>query len=142
MAVAAIFGALLSNKIREANLTKRIGDLQSYKSLAAYSLGDVRDIKSQEEKEVRDFYKSLYNEDAEYNGKYKDYTEIPDFEEAMDMIAAKYQDQLDEIKAWEDSLNAEITVSSAELEELKAYDESYKGWVTSNIQNDYNFGQG
>lgn len=137
MSSAVLLLTLQSHKLRENRLSLRIGELQSHKLLATYSQGDVRAIKAQEEQEVRDYYKSLYCDEEEYNGKYSDYTEIPDFQEEMDRIAAKYQDELDELNAWETQLDAEITVNSAELEELKAYDESYKGWLTNNINNEY-----
>ena len=137
MSSAVLLLTLQSHKLRENSLSLRIGELQSQKLLATYSQGDVRAIKAQEEQEVRDLYKSLYNDDEEYSGKYSDYTEIPDFQEEMDRIAAKYQDELDALNAWETQLEAEITTSSAQLEELKAYDESYKGWLTNNINNEY-----
>ena len=138
MSSAVLLLTLQSHKLRENNLSLRISELQSHKTLAVYAQGDARAIKAQEEQDVRDYFKGLYNDDEEYYGKYSDYTEIPDFQEEMDRIAAKYQDELEELSAWETQLDAEITVNSAELEELKAYDESYKGWLTNNINNEYN----
>ena len=110
--------------------------------LATFAQGDTRAIMAQEKDEVRRYFKALYEGDEEYKGKYSDYTEIPDFEEEMDKIAAKYQDQLDEQANWETQyIDNQITVKSAELEEIKAYNESFKSMLSTNIQNDYNFGQ-
>ena len=65
---------------------------------------------------------------------------VDDFEEEIDKITAKFQDQLDELTAWETQLDAQITTNSAELEEVNAYLESYKQMLSSNIQEDFNFG--
>ena len=140
MAIANLHETLLSYTLRKNQLNLEISEYQAQKMLAAYSIGDTRTIKSQEEQEVRDFYKALYEEDSDYNGKYKDYTEIPDFEAEMDKIAAKYQDELDQLSAWETQLDAQITTASAELEEVNAYMESLKSMLSSNIQDDFNYG--
>jgi len=141
MAGAVLLLTLQAHKLRENSLSLRISKLQTDKLLATYSQADARTIKSQKEQEVRRLYKEIYNDDPDFSGKYKDYTEIPDFQEEMDRIAANYQDELDRLSNWESQIDAEITTSSAQIEELKAFDESYKSWLTSNIQNDYNFGQ-
>lgn len=142
MAGAVLLETILSNKLRQSRLTYEIGVLQSQKMLATFAQGDTRAIMAQEKDEVRRYFKALYEGDEEYKGKYSDYTEIPDFEEEMDKIAAKYQDQLDEQANWETQyIDNQITVKSAELEEIKAYNESFKSMLSTNIQNDYNFGQ-
>ena len=140
MAIAKLHETLLSYTLRKNQLNLEISEYQAQKMLAHYSIGDTRTIKSQEEQEVRDFYKALYAEDSDYNGKYKDYTEIPDFEAEMDKIAAKYQDELDQLSAWETQIDAQITTASAELEEVNAYTESLKSMLSSNIQDDFNYG--
>ena len=140
MAIANLHETLLSYALRKSQLNLEISELQAQKTLAAYSQADARSIKAQDEQEIRDFYKALYDEDEEYNGKYKDYTQIPDFEAEMDKIAAKYQDQLAELNAWETQLDAQITTDSAELEEINAYMESMKSMLSSNIQEDFKFG--
>lgn len=142
MAGAVLLETILSNKLRQNQLTYEIGVLQSQKMLATFAQGDTRAIMAQEKDEVRRYFKALYAGDEEYKGKYSDYTEIPDFEEEMDKIAAKYQDQLDDLANWEtQNIDNQITVKSAELEEIKAYNESFKSMLSTNIQNDYNFGQ-
>lgn len=140
MAIANLHETLLCYAQRKSQLNLEISEFQTQKTLALYSQGDVRAIKAQDEHEVREFYKALYEGDEEYSGKYKDYTQIPDFEAEMDKIAAKYQDELDQLSAWETQLDAEITTRSAELEEVNAYMESMKSMLSSNIQEDFNFG--
>ena len=55
-------------------------------------------------------------------------------------MSAEFQDQLDALTAWETEIDSQITTNSAELEEVNAYIESYKQMLTSNIQEDFNFG--
>ena len=140
MAIANLHETLLSYTLRKNQLNLEISEYQTQKTLAAYSQADVRSIRAQDEQEIRDFYKALYEGDEEYKGKYKDYTQIPDFEAEMDKIAAIYQDQLDELTAWETQIDAQITTNSAELEEINAYMESMKSMLSSNIQEDFKFG--
>ena len=142
MAIANLHETLLSYTLRKNQLNLEISEYQTQKTLAAYKQADTRSIKAQDEQEIRDFYKALYEGDEEYNGKYKDYTEIPDFEAEIDKIAALYQDQMDELSTWETQLDAQITTASAELEEINAYTESMKSMLSSNIQEDFNYGLG
>ena len=140
MAIANLHETLLSYTLRKNFLTVEITNLQSYKTLAAYSQADTSSIKAQDEEEVRKYFKALYDGDEEYKGKYKDYTQIPDFEAEMDKIAARYSDELADLTAWETALDAQITTDSAELEEINAYMESMKSMLSSNIQEDFNYG--
>ena len=142
MAIANLHETLLCYTLRKNQLNLEISEYQTQKTLAAYSQADTRSIKAQDEQEIRDFYKALYEGDEDYQGKYKDYTEIPDFEAEMDKIAALYQDQLEELNAWETQIDAQITTASAELEEINAYMESMKSMLSSNIQEDFNYGLG
>ena len=140
MAIANLHETLLTYTMRKNALAVEISEFQSQKTLAAYQQADSNSIKAQDEEEIRQFYRALYDENEDYQGKYKNYTEIPDFEEEMDKIAAKYNDQLAELTAWETALDAQITTDSAELEEVNAYMESIKSMLSSNIQEDFNYG--
>ncbi len=140
MAIANLHETLLCYTLRKSQINLEISELQTQKTLAAYKQADTRSIKAQDEEEVRRFFKALYEEDEEYKGKYKDYTEIPDFEAEIDKITAKYQDQMDELNSWETQLDAQITTDSAELEEINAYMESLKSMLSSNIQEDFKYG--
>ena len=140
MAIANLQETLLMYTMRRNRLNVEIGELQSRKNLAVMNQADVQSLLSAEKHSVRDYFKNLYENDDELQALYKDYTEIPDFEEEIDKIVAQYQDQLDELTAWETSIDAQITTNSAELEEVNAYMESMKQMLQTNIQDDFNFG--
>ena len=140
MAIANLQETLLMYTMRRNRLNVEIGELQSRKNLAVMNQADVQSLLSAEKHSVRDYFKNLYENDDELQALYKDYTEIPDFEEEIDKIVAQYQDQLDELTAWETSIDAQITTDSAELEEVNAYMESMKQMLQTNIQDDFNFG--
>lgn len=139
MTTANLHETLINNQLRMNFLTLQLSELQSQKLLATYSQADVHQLKSQDEEAVRDMYKAMYTNDPELKELYKDFTEIPDFEEEMDKIAAKYQDELMQLAAWETALDAEIKTDSAELEELKAYQESWKSMLQSSISEEFNY---
>ena len=141
MAIANLHESRNWLTLRKNYLAVEISNLQSRKTLAAYSQADQHSMRAQDEEEIRKFYRALYDEDEEYQGKYKDYTQIPDFEAEMDKIAARYNDELADLTAWETAIDAQITTDSAELEEINAYLESLKSMLSSNIQEDYNYGQ-
>ncbi len=140
MAIANLHETLLSYKLRRNELNLEITQLQNQKTLATYSQADSQSLKSSEQHSIRDYFKSLYESDEELQAEYKDYTQIPDFEEEIDKLTAKYQDQLDELTAWETALDAQMTTDSAELEEVNAYIESMSTMLTNNIQEDFNYG--
>lgn len=140
MAIANLHETLMSYKLRRNQLNLEITQYQNQKSLAVYSQADANSLKSSEQHSVRDYFKNLYENDPELQAQYKDYTEIADFEEQIDKLTANYQDQLDQLTAWETVLDAQITTASAELEEVNAYMESIKSMLSSNIQEDFNYG--
>ena len=140
MAIANLHETLLSYKLRRNQLNLEITEYKTQKTLATYSQADLQSLKSSREHEVRDYFKGLYEDDAELQAEYLDYTQIPDFEEEIDKITAEFQDQLNEMTAWETALDAQITTDSAELEEVNAYIESMKTMLTTNIQEDFNYG--
>lgn len=140
MAIANLHETLLSYTLRKNELNLEITELQSQKTLATYSQADSQSLLSSQKHSVRDYFKNLYENDPELQAKYSDYTEIPDFEDEIDKYTAAYQDQLDELTAWETAIDAQITTDSAELEEINAYEESLKSMLSSNIQDDFNFG--
>ena len=140
MAIANLHEVIQASILRRNQLNLEIMQLQSQKTLATASLADINSLKSAEKASVRDYFKNLYENDETLKAQYKDYTEIPDFEEEIDKLTAKFQDQLDELTAWETQLDTQMTTASAELEEVNAYLESYKEMLSSNIQDDFNYG--
>ena len=139
MAVANLHETLLAYKLRRNQLNLEITQYQSQKSLALYSQGDAQTLKTHETNEIREYYKALFDGDPDLQEKYTDYTEMPDFEAEMDKLTAKYQDEFDQLTAWETALDAQITTASAELEEVNVYMESIKSMLSSNIQEDFNY---
>ena len=140
MAVANLHETLLNYKLRRNQLNLEITSLQSQKTLASYSQGDVQSLQNAETRSIREYYKEMFDGDASLQELYTDYTEIPDFEEEMDRLTAKFQEEFDQLTAWETAIDAQITTASAELEEVNAYIESIKSMLSSNIQEDFNYG--
>ena len=140
MAFANLHETLLTYTMRKNQLNLEITEFQSQKSLAVASQADVQSLLSSGKHSIRDYFKNLYENDPELQAKYKDYTEIPDFEDEIDKMTAQYQDQLDELTAWETAIDTQITTDSAELEEINAYQESVKSMLSTNIQEDFNYG--
>ena len=140
MAIANLHETIQASILRRNQLNLELTELQNQKSLAIYQQADLQSLLSAEKHSVRDYFKSLYEGDETLQEEYLDYTEIPDFEEEIDRITARFQDQLDELTAWETVIDAQITTNSAELQEVEAYLSSYKEMVSSNISEDFNFG--
>lgn len=140
MAIANLHETLLTYKLRRNELNLEISQFQSQKTLATYSQADAQSLKNGRERSVRAYFKEMYEKDPALREKYQDYTQIPDFEEEIDKIVAQTQDELDQLTAWETAIDAQMTTASAELEEVTAYMESIKSMLSSNIQEDFNYG--
>lgn len=140
MAIANLHETIQSSILRRNQLNLELTQLQSQKSLATYSQADLQSLLSAQKHSARDYFKDLYENDPELRANYLDYTKIPDFEDEIDRITAEFQAQLDELTAWETVVDSQITTDSAELEEVNAYIESYKSMLSTNIQEDFNYG--
>ena len=140
MAIANLQETIQANILRRNQLNLEITELQTQKNLAAYSQMDVNSIMNSEKNAVRAHFKNLFETNENDYEDYEHYTEIPEYEEEIDRITAMFQEQLDELTAWETILDSQITTNSAELEEINAYLESYKSMLSTNIQEDFNFG--
>ena len=140
MAIANLHETLLSYTIRKNQLNLEITQLQSQKTLVMRSQGDTQELSNARKSELRNEYKALFENDQELQVKYSDYTEIPEFEEQMEAIEAEIKTQLDELTNWETELDAQITTDSTELEEINAYIDSVKSMLSSNVQEDFNYG--
>ena len=140
MAISNITGELLTITAKINYLNDHILQLQSQKSLSLYSQQDLASLKLSEISEAKRYFKDLWQGDTDLQEDYTSYTEIPDFEEQIDIITAKYQEKMEELTAWETIIDQDITTSSGELEEAKVWRDSYKTILTSNIQSDFAFG--
>ena len=133
MAIANLHEFIQASIRRKADLQFEISSLQSQKTLAIYEQSDVQSLQSAEKNSIRDYFKNLYAEDPELQEKYSDYTEIPDFEDEIERITAKYNEELAALQAWETDIDAQITTNDTELNELKAYEQSQKTALTAGI---------
>ena len=140
MAIANLHETLLAYTMRKDALNLELSELASQKALAIRQQADDQSLLSAGQHEIRDYFKNLYETDPELHERYKYYTEIPEFEEAINKITAEFQAKLDELTIWETQIDAQITTDSAELEEINAYIESIKSMLSGNIQEDFNFG--
>ena len=140
MAIANLHEVIQNSILRRNQLNLELTELQSKKSLGIYSRADAQSLLSSEKHAVRDYFKGIYEEDEALQEKYLDYTKMPEFEAEIEKITAKFQEQLDELTAWETSIDQQITTCSAELEEVKVFLDSYKSMLSTNIQEDFNFG--
>ena len=140
MAISNITGELLTITAKINYLNDHILNLQSQKSLSLYSQQDLASLKLSEISEAKRYFKDLWQGDTDLQEDYTSYTEIPDFEEQIDIITAKYQEKMEELTAWETIIDQDITTSSGTLEEAKVWRDSYKTMLTSNIQSDFAFG--
>lgn len=140
MAIANLHEIIQSSIMRKNQLNLENTTLQAQKNLATYAQADAQSLLTAEKTSVRDYFKDLYESDEDLQEQYTDYTEIPDFEEQIDKITAQFEAQLEELNAWETMIDNQITTNSAELEEINAYLDSYKSMLSSNIQEDFDFG--
>ena len=142
MAEATLHLTVQAHIQRRNELQKLISELQTTKSLAIYSQTDEQSLLSSEKHAVRDYFKGMWDKDPELQETYDSYTEIPDFEEEIDRIVALHQEKIQELAAWELNVDNQITTASTELEEVKAYLDSYKQMLSSNINEDFDYGLG
>ena len=140
MAIANLHETLLAYTMRKNALQVDIAEAQSRKALALAQRADNNSLSSAGKAEIRNRYKELYASDEELQAQYKDYTDIPDFEEEIDKITAQLTDELNDIAEWETQIDNQITTDSAELEEINAYMDSMKNMLSSNIQEDFKHG--
>lgn len=140
MAVANLHETLLAYTMRKNQLDLENTQLLSQKTLIMRSQGDVQELQNARKNELRSEYKTLFEGDEELQVKYNDYTEIPEFETQIEAIEAEIQAQLEELTNWEVEIDAQITTNSTELEEINAYMDSIKSMLSSNVQEDFNYG--
>ena len=147
MAIANLHETLLAYTLRKSDLENEIQSLSSQKNLMALQQGDVRSALSHEKRSAVAEFKAMWEEQYELYGEdfkheYIDFTKLPEYDVIIDEITAKFQEEIDELTAAEEALDNQITVDSTELEEINAYTEKYKSMLSSNIQEDFNYGLG
>lgn len=140
MAIANLSEIIQASILRRNQLQFEVSELSTQKQLLALSQGDTNSALSSAKAALRDQYKEMFDTDPDLRCEYTDYTEIPEFQEELDKLTARFQDELEQLAAQETAIDAQMTTNSAELTEINAYLQQYKQYMTSNIQEDFNFG--
>ena len=134
---------------RRNELNYQLTNYQTQKSLASYAQKDYVDLQNTEKRSLRDKYKDIWDSEAlaysnetgkDYKSVYVDYTELPEYEEEIDISTAIYEEYLSELTAWQTELENQIASASTELQEVNAYIDSFKSMQSSTIQEEYDFG--
>lgn len=140
MAIANLSEIIQSSILRRNQLQFEVSELSTQKQLLALSQGDTNSALSSAKSALREQFKEMFDTDSDLRCEYTDYTEIPEFQEELDKLTARFQDELEQLAAQETAIDAQITTNSTELTEINAYLQQYKQYMTSNIQEDFNFG--
>ena len=140
MAIANLSEIIQSSILRRNQLQFEVSELSTQKQLLALSQGDTNSALSSAKSALREQFKEMFDTDSDLRCEYTDYTEIPEFQEELDKSTARFEDELEQLAAQETAIDAQITTNSTELTEINAYLQQYKQYMTSNIQEDFNFG--
>lgn len=136
-------------KLRRNYLNLEISELENRKQVGVWSQADAVFEKNSKIDKAKRYFQNVYNKEygigtkhevKESKRDYISYEEMPDFEKEIDRITAEYQDYIDELSAWEDDIDAQITTDDAERQEVTAYLDSWKQMLSTNIQSDFSFG--
>ena len=117
-----------------------ITDFQSQKRLATYEQLDFTQLTQARKNEVKNQWKAEF--EANKDGKYAEivsYTEIDEYEDAIEKIEAEFEIFTAELTAWETDLDTQIATLDTELKEVDAYLESYESMLSENISNDFDY---
>lgn len=141
MAIANLNETIIAYKLRRNSLNLEITDLHSQKRLALNEQLDFTQLTQARKNDLKATWKAEYeeNKDTLY-ADYVDYSQIKEYEDAVDKIEAEFEMFQAELTAWETDLDAQITVADTELKEVEAYLESYESMLSNNISNDFNYG--
>ena len=140
MAIANLSEIIQSSILRRNQLQFEVSELSTQKQLLALSQGDTNSALSSAKSALREQFKEMFDTDSDLRCEYTDYTEIPEFQEELDKLTAHFEDELEQLAAQETAIDGQITTNSTELTEINAYLQQYKQYMTSNIQEDFNFG--
>lgn len=142
MAEAVLNETLLSYVHRRNQINTQIVQYQNRKTLAASGTADLSDWKTAKYQNLRAEFKNIWSISYKDNNSYVSYSEIPEYKDEVTYVDCYYEGEMEEMTAWETSLDNQITALSTELQEINAFMESYKTMLSSNIKNDYNYAEG
>lgn len=141
MAIANLNETIMAYKLRRNALNLQITDLHSDKRLATLEQLDFVQLTQARKADLKNVWKAEYEEGKDTI--YADcasYTEIDEFEDAVEKIEAEYEIFMAELSAWETDLDNQIATADTELKEVEAYLESYESMLSENISNDFDYG--
>ena len=156
MAIASLNEVIQSHIMRRNIINRQLTEYSSQKSLAVYEQTDLTTWQNNQKMKIRRKWQSVYSDTSNiqavtnsngyvqtfhvYNGNtYYTYSEMEEYQEAIEIVEAKFQDELAELTSWETQLDAQITTENTELSEIKAYLESFKQMLSNNVKNDYQY---
>lgn len=140
MAIAATHCELLS-LIREENyLNVGIMKTNNLKTLALYDAADLNSELAAGKSHLRRVYKAEFERHPELYTDCDSYTDIDAYEEEIDILTTRINQELEEINQYEEFLNRQNMVNSTELEEIKVQEDSLKQTLQSNISRDFAYG--
>lgn len=143
MAEATLNETLLSYIHRKNQINTQIIQYQNSKTLATQETTDIAEWKTSKYQALRTECKNIFStqyKDSSYT--YVDYTQIPEYTEEVEYIDCYYEAQMQEMTAWENQLENQITTLSVELQEVNAFLDSFKTMLSDNIKNDFNYAEG
>ncbi len=141
MAIANLNETIMAYKLRRNRLQLEITNMQSQKRLAVNEQLDFTQLTQARKAEAKNEWKAEY--EANKKGIYADlvsYTEIDEYEDAVEKIEADFEIFNAELTAWETDLDTRIATADTELKEVEAYLESYESMLSNNISNDFDYG--
>ena len=141
MAIANLNETIMAYKLRRNRLQLEITNMQSQKRLAVNEQLDFTQLTQARKAEAKNEWKAEY--EANKEGIYADlvsYTEIDEYEDAVEKIEADFEIFNAELTAWETDLDTRIATADTELKEVEAYLESYESMLSKNISNVFDYG--
>lgn len=140
MAIAAAHTQLLSLILRESDLNYDIMKINNLKRLAVYESSDANNKLSAEKNNLRRIYKAEFEANPGKYANCDDYTDITEYEEALDIATTAFNNELERINEYEEFLNRKLTVDSAELQEVQVEKDSLENTIKGNIDHDFAYG--
>ena len=150
MAIASLNEVIQSHIMRRNIINRQLSEYSSQKTLAVYEQTDLTTWRNSQKMKIRKEWQNVYSNNITYtensvkycnynNGTYYTYDELEEYQEAIELVESKFQNELAELTSWETQLDNQITTENTELSEIKAYLESFKQMLSNNVKNDYQY---
>ncbi|MCQ2739173.1 MAG: hypothetical protein MJ237_02970 [bacterium] len=142
MAIANLHQTLLFCTTEKNDLLNEIEHLTTQKSFMLDVAANDSRLLTAEKSALNSKFRKIFENSEEYQEDYQSYTEIPEFEVALDKILAEITEHQQETAMAETVFDEQITTCDTEIKEIEAYEESFKSQLTSNISKDFNLSLG